>query len=72
MKWGDGETQVVVSTHSRPKAAAHGAGGGDYTTPVSTHSRPKAAATLGISFNTAHIRVSTHSRPKAAAIGESR
>ena len=58
----------VVSTHSRPKAAAL-----DVVNVisnllgVSTHSRPKAAAEILFEFKT-HGDVSTHSRPKAAAV----
>ena len=57
----------LVSTHSRPKAAAAlelippEPGG------VSTHSRPKAAAQRQIG-NKIQQKVSTHSRPKAAAL----
>ena len=57
---------IIVSTHSRSKAAAVGYldvfGGG----AVSTHSRSKAAAVNDIR-NTRAIAVSTHSRSKAAA-----
>ena len=61
------DAHIVVSTHSRPKAAAlcHAVairvGNG-----VSTHSRPKAAATARVLARAAG-EVSTHSRPKAAA-----
>ena len=57
----------VVSTHSRPKAAA-GIAGFVYWAKfiVSTHSRPKAAASSTQSMFNKNI-VSTHSRPKAAA-----
>ena len=61
----DGE--ILVSTHSRPKAAAFWRKFlTRYVLPVSTHSRPKAAA---MGFNSFYIifGVSTHSRPKAAA-----
>ena len=34
---------LMVSTHSRPKAAGQGEGGEHKFTVVSTHSRPKAA-----------------------------
>ena len=55
-----------VSTHSRPKAAAHFTVTCFHHIRVSTHSRPKAAAHFTVTcFH--HIRVSTHSRPKAAA-----
>ena len=40
---GSGEKEFV-STHSRPKAAAHAQGSRQTTGRVSTHSRPKAAA----------------------------
>ena len=36
----------LVSTHSRPKAAASGKSGKENKSNVSTHSRPKAAAVL--------------------------
>ena len=57
---------LVVSTHSRPKAAAIDGKRYVVLECVSTHSRPKAAAvetkeTLSV------YAVSTHSRPKAAA-----
>ena len=56
----------VVSTHSRPKAAAKLMRHRRIGTDVSTHSRPKAAAgSLGEFAK--DILVSTHSRPKAAA-----
>ena len=55
-----------VSTHSRPKAAARGAGCKIIFEEVSTHSRPKAAAN-GCTVRTIYGTVSTHSRPKAAA-----
>ena len=56
---------VVVSTHSRPKAAGFALSHPNGTTFVSTHSRPKAADLTG---NDSFYRrkVSTHSRPKAA------
>ena len=62
------KTQILVSTHSRPKAA-----GVRYRPPktnpkVSTHSRPKAAGIIKILAFDLSV-VSTHSRPKAA--GES-
>ena len=57
----------MVSTHSRPKAAANS----DIKLPkidgVSTHSRPKAAAGLRAAMYKFGFHVSTHSRPKAAA-----
>ena len=55
-----------VSTHSRPKAAAHGIRFFVRVENVSTHSRPKAAA-HSIGLGGQFIDVSTHSRPKAAA-----
>ena len=46
-----GRVTVLVSTHSRPKAAAGGGRAVADILPVSTHSRPKAAAsTGGVSF----------------------
>ena len=70
---------LVVSTHSRPKAAGSGNTYKVYRHQyVSTHSRPKAAGAfissfhcLGLFQHTAARRrleyvVSTHSRPKAA------
>ena len=59
----------VVSTHSRPKAAAHNPNGTFCADDVSTHSRPKAAA-LTLSNDAQLACVSTHSRPKAAARGK--
>ena len=57
---------VIVSTHSRPKAAG-GASTTDDTDEfsVSTHSRPKAAGTIAEYMGKSRA-VSTHSRPKAA------
>ena len=60
--------QEVVSTHSRPKAAAFLLYLVVRSTTVSTHSRPKAAA-RNRGPPRAHQPVSTHSRPKAAASG---
>ena len=57
--------KLRVSTHSRPKAAAHPV---NYLPPmklVSTHSRPKAADACK-RFCNHFLNVSTHSRPKAA------
>ena len=56
-----------VSTHSRPKAAAHDQQNILLNIDVSTHSRPKAAAG-GIDPQITGTLVSTHSRPKAAAM----
>ena len=58
---------AIVSTHSRPKAAARLLPP-PYAAydPVSTHSRPKAAAHRATAVRILH-NVSTHSRPKAAA-----
>ena len=56
----------VVSTHSRPKAAAAGGDVGGGGLRVSTHSRPKAAAHSAPAARR-RLHVSTHSRPKAAA-----
>ena len=56
----------IVSTHSRPKAAATTHKKGCLTCNVSTHSRPKAAAIRIVIFHS-NKKVSTHSRPKAAA-----
>ena len=59
--------QLLVSTHSRPKAAAFDKIGFDTSVIlVSTHSRPKAAALRSGKSQRSDI-VSTHSRPKAAA-----
>ena len=56
---------IVVSTHSRPKAAGWAASHiGDHEN-VSTHSRPKAAGQKLKPLRRI-IQVSTHSRPKAA------
>ena len=57
---------IIVSTHSRPKAAAEHARDVQPRHLVSTHSRPKAAA-LAIKQSKVSEGVSTHSRPKAAA-----
>ena len=57
---------LLVSTHSRPKAAAWGIVKILPKSLVSTHSRPKAAA-WGIVKILPKSLVSTHSRPKAAA-----
>ena len=56
----------MVSTHSRPKAAAIFWLVILATSLVSTHSRPKAAALFGVILLIC-AQVSTHSRPKAAA-----
>ena len=56
----------LVSTHSRPKAAAKSNLLVGYPQTVSTHSRPKAAAIDVIVYG-GNDEVSTHSRPKAAA-----
>ena len=58
-----------VSTHSRPKAAAHLTHLRNRGEFVSTHSRPKAAA-RGRGAQLRSLTVSTHSRPKAAACQE--
>ena len=58
---------IIVSTHSRPKAAACALQLTQYQTQVSTHSRPKAAAFCFFHIRYLKIFVSTHSRPKAAA-----
>ena len=58
---------MLVSTHSRPKAAANITVIVDNRTDVSTHSRPKAAAINPFIIRDDR-RVSTHSRPKAAAM----
>ena len=60
-------TYGLVSTHSRPKAAASLVEQRGPQSGVSTHSRPKAAA-HGIRFFVRVENVSTHSRPKAAAL----
>ena len=54
-----------VSTHSRPKAAAHTHPAAEPARVVSTHSRPKAAAVSDME-HAPRKEVSTHSRPKAA------
>ena len=59
--------QRMVSTHSRPKAAAGYLPSCVKRDGVSTHSRPKAAASSIINPKTTPKSVSTHSRPKAAA-----
>ena len=56
----------VVSTHSRPKAAAPIGFAVADEVDVSTHSRPKAAA-KDYGIEGTFGGVSTHSRPKAAA-----
>ena len=56
---------LIVSTHSRPKAAGPENVEGDAPPTVSTHSRPKAAG-AGMPFLINLPKVSTHSRPKAA------
>ena len=56
----------VVSTHSRPKAAAEPFADNSPRLLVSTHSRPKAAVGTG-GGGVLWFVVSTHSRPKAAA-----
>ena len=58
--------ELDVSTHSRPKAAAHRALHRPDHALVSTHSRPKAAATAD-GYNKSPGSVSTPRRPKAAA-----
>ena len=64
-----GRNGAVVSTHSRPKAAAPVRGQRTRTNAslVSTHSRPKAAARCLLCCLLPD-QVSTHSRPKAAAL----
>ena len=57
---------LIVSTHSRPKAAAGRRPVGALSVDVSTHSRPKAAARAVGGLSKVSM-VSTHSRPKAAA-----
>ena len=63
--------RTVVSTHSRPKAAAPPARYRQPARLVSTHSRPKAAAGK-TKYAVGKLQVSTHSRPKAAAGARSR
>ena len=58
--------RMMVSTHSRPKAAAIHPKSCSGTPYVSTHSRPKAAVDESVLFEFVSD-VSTHSRPKAAA-----
>ena len=57
---------LLVSTHSRPKAAAETEPPRRAMPTVSTHSRPKAAA-FDLPPVPGATLVSTHSRPKAAA-----
>ena len=61
-----GEIDIVVSTHSRPKAAGEPSDFGGSLYEVSTHSRPKAAGDRLGDFAVDAGGVSTHSRPKAA------
>ena len=56
---------MLVSTHSRPKAAGTVGCKHRYHQAVSTHSRPKAAGTPDTAAGLSRL-VSTHSRPKAA------
>ena len=58
-------SRIVVSTHSRPKAAGLRRHPSQHTPVVSTHSRPKAAGRCVCQRGNADA-VSTHSRPKAA------
>ncbi|EFC86905.1 hypothetical protein NEIMUCOT_06684 [Neisseria mucosa ATCC 25996] len=58
---------LIVSTHSRPKAAGPHKRQDQVRSNVSTHSRPKAAGIKGLKIPHTYI-VSTHSRPKAAGI----
>ena len=58
---------MIVSTHSRPKAAGRPVQHRATLRMVSTHSRLKAAGQT-ISRCNAHLDVSTHSRLKAAGI----
>ena len=61
------EAYLLVSTHSRPKAAGRSKKDAEEGLSVSTHSRPKAAG--GHFFGVDMIKiVSTHSRPKAAGL----
>ena len=62
---------ILVSTHSRPKAAASVIGLLISIISVSTHSRPKAAA-MYAKIHKDNVNVSTHSRPKAAAFYDGR
>ena len=57
---------VIVSTHSRAKAAADKLSGLSMHEKVSTHSRAKAAALPHLNPDVIR-KVSTHSRAKAAA-----
>ena len=56
---------LMVSTHSRPKAAGSTLESEGYKYDVSTHSRPKAAGSSVVRALSLG-GVSTHSRPKAA------
>ena len=58
---------LLVSTHSRLKAAGAVPGGNAYRDKVSTHSRLKAAG-INVGNQRAGISVSTHSRLKAAGL----
>ena len=57
---------ILVSTHSRPKAAGMIVALDKHRPFVSTHSRPKAAGWGGFLRQPLPHGVSTHSRPKAA------
>ena len=59
---------ILVSTHSRLKAAGYINKAKTATEAVSTHSRPKAAGWLQL-CGRPRLHVSTHSRPKAAGTG---
>ena len=62
-----GKVIVMVSTHSRPKAADFATWPLSSIVSVSTHSRPK-AADKSMVIVVKKGKVSTHSRPKAAAM----
>ena len=62
---GEARGRIIVSTHSRPKAAGGTRIGARTRRIVSTHSRPKAAGPFP-KPRPQPIVVSTHSRPKAA------
>ena len=59
---------LLVSTHSRPKAAGYCVNNKSNSTLVSTHSRPKAAGRSTVKQGYLLKLVSTHSRPKAAGL----
>ena len=65
LQLGMSDSEIVVSTHSRPKAAGFLMRVWVLLLMVSTHSRPKAAGAVSDLAKKVD-KVSTHSRPKAA------